>query len=553
VIRECALNPPPGTRVVRALLAATLVLVLAPGAAWAADQVVVPINSGSRTPEALPAGEKIELSLEQAIRLALQNTLDLDVISLTYEKSAFGIGSAKGFFDPYLEIDANANRSVSPSFSSINATDTKNQNGNLIFGGNVPTGGSYTLGWYNQRADSEIPGFTLYNPRYTSTLSIGATQPLLRNFGETVSTRFIVQAKYQRDSSAYEFVAGVQRGLQLVENAYWDLAYARALLTARQQALDIAKDLNRITKIKIDVGTLAPIDIVQTEVTVAQREQDIILAEGQIGSAEDQLKRLLNVRSLPDWQRPIVTTDLPKEEPVSISVEEGMKQALQTRPEIRQALIDIQSKKLTLVYNKSQLKPRLDLAGSYGYAGLGAKATNILPDGSFQDLGYGDALSNIFDRNYPTWAVGLVFSVPIFNQTAKNNAAIASSDLELSRTNLALLKQNLWVEVRGAARDVDTALRSIAAAKKSRELAERNLDAEKKKYENGMTTSFQVSSIQNDLTNARAVELQTYAAYLKSRVAWHKAIGDLLTWKNVKIDGLPVSLDPAPAEEPAAK
>ncbi len=546
MIRERAVNLPSGMRAVRVLFAATLALLVVPGAAWAADPVVLPINAGSRTPEALPPGDKIELSLEQAIRLALQNTLDLEVVSLTYEKAAFGIGSAKGFFDPYLEIDANANRTISPDISRISATDTKNQNGNLIFGGNLQTGGTYTLGWYNQRVDSAIPGFTLFNPRYTSTLSIGATQPLLRNFGDTVSTRFVVQAKYQRDSSAYDFVAGVQKGLQLIENAYWDLAYARALLTARKQALDIAKDLNRITKIKIDVGTLAPIDIVQTEVTVAQREQDIILAEGQIGSAEDQLKRLLNVRSLPDWQRPIVTTDLPTMEPISVSVEDGMRQALQTRPEVRQVLIDIESKKLTLVYNKSQLKPRLDLAGSYGYAGLGANAAN-------QDLSYGDAFSNIFDRNYPTWAVGVVFSVPIFNQTAKNNAAIASSDLELSRTNLALLKQNLWVEVRGAARDVDTALRSIAAAKKSRELAERNLDAEKKKYENGMTTSFQVSSIQNDLTNARAVELQTYAAYLKSRVAWHKAVGDLLTWKNVKIEGLPVSLDPAPAEEPAKK
>ena len=132
--------------------------------------------------------------------------------------------------------------------------------------------------------------------------------------------------------------------------------------------------------------------------TVAQREQDIILAEGQIGSAEDQLKRLLNVRSLPDWQRPIVTTDLPTMEPITVGVEDGMRQALQTRPEVRQALIDIESKKLTLVYNKSQLKPRLDLAGSYGYAGLGANAAN-------QDLSYGDALSNIFDRNYPTWTV----------------------------------------------------------------------------------------------------------------------------------------------------
>lgn len=530
----------------------TAVLAL-PGVASAADTVTVPIATRARKTEPLPPGEKIELSLEQAIRLALQNTLDLDVASLTYEKAAFGIGSAKGYFDPNVEVDVNVNRTQEASFSSISATDTKNQTGNLIFGGNLLSGGTYNLTWANSRVDSVIPGYTLFNPRYSSSLTVGATQPLLRNFGSTVTNRLVVQARYGRDSSAWAFVSQVQATVQNVDSAYWDLAYARALLASKQEALAIAKDLNRITQIKIDVGTFAPIDIVQTEVTVAQREQDIITAEGQIGDAEDRLKRILNVRNLPDWQRPVIPTELPTDMPITVNVEDGMRQALETRPEIRQALLDIESKKLTLVYDRSQLKPRLDLNASYGYAGLGAQGTYVFPDGSVQSLSYGDALSNIFDRNYPAWAVGLTFAIPIFNRTARNNAAIASSDVELSRTNLALLKQNLWVEVRTAGRGVDTALRSVAAAKKSRELAERNLDAEKKKFENGMSTTFQVSSIQNDLTNAKALELQAFAAYVKSRTAWHKAIGDILDWKNVKLDGLPIPLAPLPAGEMSGK
>lgn len=535
-----------GARSLAIVLTALLAL---PAASRSAEPVSVPISTRARKPEPLPPGEKIELSLEQAIRLALENTLDLDVSSLTYEKSAFGIGSAKGYFDPGVEVDVNANRTQEASFSQIAATDTKNQTGNLIFGGNLLSGGTYNLTWANTRTDSQIPGFTLFNPRLVSTLSVGATQPLLRNFGKTVTNRLVVQAQYGRDSSAWAFVSQVQTTVQNVDGAYWDLAYARALLASRQEALAIAKDLNRITQIKIDVGTLAPIDIVQTEVTVAQREQDIITAEGLIGDAEDRLKRLLNVRNLPDWQRPVIPTELPTMEPITIGVEDGMRQALQTRPEIRQALIDIQSKSLTLVYTKSQLKPRLDLSASYGLSGLGAQQTYTLPDGSPGSIAYGDAFSNIFNANYPAWSVGLVFAIPIFNQTAKGNAAIASSDVELSRTNLAIMKQNLWLEVRTAARNVDTALRTVAAAKKSRELAERNLDAEKKKFENGMSTTFQVSSIQNDLTNARAVELQSYAAYVKFRTAWHKAIGDILDWKNVKLEGVPVSLAPLPAGE----
>jgi outer membrane protein TolC len=545
-----ALRTAPGGRFLVLSVAFALAL---PGVAFAAEPVSVPIAAGARKSEPLPPGETIELSLEQAIRLALQNTLDLNVSSLTYEKAAFGIGSAKGFFDPGLEVDVNANRTQTASISSISASDTKNQTGNVIFGGNLLSGGTYNVTWANSRVDSEIPGYTLFNPRWTSSLTLGATQPLLKNFGKTVANRLVVQAQYGRDFSAWSFVTAVQTAVLAVENAYWDLAYARALLKSRREALAIAKDLNRITQIKIDVGTLAPIDIVQTEVTVAQREQDIITAEGQIGDAEDRLKRLLNVRNLPDWQRPIVTTEVPKEESIAIKVEDGMRQALQTRPEIRQALIDIESKGLTLVYNKNLLKPRLDLAASYGYSGLGAQGTVTLPDGSTIDRVYGDALNNIFNRDYPTWSAGLVFAIPIFNQTAKNNAAIASTDLELSRTTFSLLKQNLWLEVRTAARGVETALRTVAAAKKSRELAERNLDAEKKKFENGMSTTFQVSSIQNDLTNARAIELQSYATYLKSRTTWHKAIGDILDWKNVKLEGLPVSVAPIPTEELAGK
>ncbi len=535
-------------------LAIVLIAVLAlPGVAAAADAVTVPIATGARKPEPLPPGEKIELSLEEAIRLALQNTLDLDVASLTYEKAAFGIGSAKGAFDPNVEVDTSASRNQTPSSYSFSAADTKTQSANLIFGGNLLSGGTYNLTWANSRVDSVSPGYTLINPRFSSSLTVGATQPLLRNFGSTVTNRLVVQARYGRDSSAWAFVSQVQATVQNVDSAYWDLAYARALLASKQEALAIAKDLNRITQIKIDVGTLAPIDIVQTEVTVAQREQDIITAEGQIGDAEDRLKRILNVRNLPDWQRPVIPTELPTETPIAVGVEDGMNQALQTRPEIRQALLDIESKKLTLIYDRDQVKPRLDLNASYGYAGLGAQGTYVFPDGTVQSLSYGDAFSNIFDRNYPTWAVGLTFAIPIFNRTARNNAAIASSDVELSRTNLALLKQNLWVEVRTAARGVDTALRTVAAAKKSRELAERNLDAEKKKFANGMSTTFQVSSIANDLTNAKAVELQSIAAYVKSRTAWHKAIGDILDWKNVKLDGLPVPLAPLPAEEGSVK
>lgn len=550
--RSLAVKRPSGQ--VRAALSLVLGLSLAAGpVAQAAEPFPVPLGSKARRGQVFPSGDKIELSLQQAVVFALENTLDLDVASYTYEKSAFGIGSAQGVFDPFVELDLNASDTKIPVTSTFQAAETKRQSLNAFFGGLLPFGTTYQLGWTNLRNDSPIPGFTTINPTYSSSLTASATQPLLRNFGRTVNERFVVQARYARDENAWQFAITVRDTVQKVENAYWDLTYAIANLMAKQEALARAKDVNHITKVKIDVGALAPIDIVQTEVTIAQREQDIILAEGLIGDAQDALRRVLNVTKVEDWNRTIVPTDVPDQSPFTVDSDEGVRQAFQKREEVKQAVMDIESKKLTYAYNRNQLLPRLDLSASYGLAGLGANATVQNPDGTISQLAYSDALKSIGKVDFPTWTAGLVFNIPIFNRVARNNTAIASTDLELSRTNLNILKLNLAVEVRAAARGVDTAYRAVLAFRKGRELAERNLDAEQKKYENGLSTSFQVAQLQNDLTTARTQELQAITAYRKSITAWYRSTGSLLKDKNIVLSNLPVTLDPTPAEEGAVR
>jgi len=558
VTRDRSSNPvrPRRTGLGRVSLIA-LALALAAPDARASDAVTVPVAAKARRAAPLPSGEKIELSLDQTVALTLQNVLDLDVASYTLDESRFGIQASRGVFDPYVQLDLGATNSQVPATSTFQASQTKTATGNFTFAGLLPLGTTYALGWTNRRLDQTVTQFTTVNPTYSSGLSVSVTQPLLRNFGRAANERFVIQAKLTRDSSAYDFVRAVQSAIQLSENAYWDLVYAVENLRAKQEALDRAKDLNRITKIKIDVGALAPIDIVQTEVTIAQREQDIITAEGLIGDAQDRLRRLLNVQSLPDWSRPIVPTDRPTRESLrehyQADVEAGVKRAMETRPEIRQALLSIESKKVTRAYTRNQLLPRLDASASYGYNGLGAQAQIQNPDGTITLLNYSDALQGIFHQTYPSWTLGVTFVVPIGNNVARGNDAIANADLELSRTNFAIAKANLQVEVRAAARAIDTAYRSVQAATKARELAERNLDAEKKKYENGMTTSFQVAQIQNDLTTAITLELQAIATYLKNISAWHKAVGDILEVKGVVVEGLPVSTAAAPAEEGSPK
>lgn len=529
--------------------AAAALLALTPfwtGTALAADpgtRVIVPIGSGQRQAQPLPAGDKVELTLAQAIELALRNALDLEVASLNYQKTGFSIGSASGVFDPSLTASLGAESKDVPSTQSYQSTASKAQSFDVGIGGLTQIGTQYSLGFGGTRVDAalNIDDPQYINPKFSTGLSASVTQPLLKGFGKDVNTRLVVQSRLSQDSSAWDFVSTIQNAVQLVENAYWDLVYANANLEAKKEALDRAKDFNRITKIKIDVGALAPIEIVQTEVTIAQREQEIILAEGSIGDAQDRLKRLLNVTDLSAWARPIVPTDKPGEEKIDIDVEAGIRSALEVRPEVKQALVNIESKKVSVVYNRNQVKPRLDATATYGLQGLGYNNDS--------GASYPDALYQIRNLDYPNWSIGLNFALPLGNRTAKANAAIAATDLDLANTSLALLKQNLSLEVRTAARNVDTARRSVAAAKKARELADRNLDAERKKFENGMTTSFTVAQVQNDLTTARSNELLAIAGYLKSMVAWHKAVGDLLPVKNVQIAGLPSAIGtPAPVE-----
>jgi outer membrane protein TolC len=540
----------------RRAAAAALALILSAGTVVADDIVKVPVASKARKAIPLPAGENIELSLKQVVELTLENVLDLDVAAYNLEESRFGILAARGAYDPAFEVDLGLRDTQSPRSSIYQASETKTLYGNPYLTGLLPYGTTYNLGWTNTRSDVAGAG-TLLNPTYSSNLSLGVTQPLLRNFGRAVNDRFILQARLNQDTNSYQFLVAVQTAIQTADSAYWDLVYAVENLKAKKEALTIAKDLNRITQIKIDVGAAAPIDIVQTEVTIAQREQDIITAEGLIGDAQDRLRRLLNVQTIPDWNRPIVPTDRPEKvalaQKYKADVNEGFEMALKTRPEIKQALVAIEFRKVTAAYAKNQLLPRLDLSAGYGRAGLGANGSIPELDGSITELSYSSALTQIAHGDYPAWSVGLVFAVPIGNRVARGNAAIANADLDLARTNLAIAKANLNVQVRAAGRAVDVGYRSMLAADKARELAERNLDAEKKKYANGMSTTFQVASVANDLTTAVTNELQAILTYQKNITAWHQAIGDLLPQRNVVLTGLPVSMDATRGEEGAVK
>jgi HAE1 family hydrophobic/amphiphilic exporter-1 len=533
-----------------ALLAAGLVGIAAPTIAQPASTLSA--RPGERTPLPLPTPttEGIRLSLGEAVALAVANNQDLNVSVNAAEASRYVLFSTLGIFDPLAEASFLRSHDEQPSATQlagapVTESDTTDVSARVTQ--LAPTGGTFSLGFSGRRTSTNST-FFFVNPSWTTGLTLSIRQPLLRNFGRDATTWAIQTTRNTRDASYQSFVRTVQTAVNLVEQSYWDLVYAIRNLEVKREALVVARDLNRITRIKIDVGSLAPIDITQTEVGIATAEQNIIIAESLIGDAQDRLKRLLSFGN-DQWATPIVPTDEVRSEQTTVNLDEGIKVALERRPEIIAAEYNVDSDRIRYDFWRNQTKPALDLVGTYGHSGLGGTTTLRDEEGNIisrERGGFSDAFQQILDRDFKNWSIGLNFSYPILNRRARGERGAALYTWESSKASLNSLEQNVQLEVRAAARDIDTARRTIAAAEKSRELAERNLDAERKKFENGMTTSFQVTQIQNDLSAARTAELQALAVYRQALSTYHFAIADILEWKGIRIEGLPSSEPPRP-------
>ena len=218
--------------------------------------------------------------------------------------------------------------------------------------------------------------------------------------------------------------------------------------------------------------------------------------------------------------------------------------AIAQRPEVIAQQYSVASGQIAYAHYKNQVLPSLNLQASYGNNG----GAYLLPNGTIVNPGWGGAVDSTFGGDYKNWRVGLVFSYPILNRAAKGAEGVAHYNLETSKSQLTVLEQNIIVDVRNAHRAIETAAKQIVAAAKGRELAERNLDAARKKYENGMTTGFEVSQLQTSLSDARSRELNALVIYRKAVAAYHSAVSDILDWKGVHIEGIPEMAPPAPEQ-----
>jgi outer membrane protein TolC len=471
------------------------------------------------------------LTLDEAVRLAVEKNLDIAVERLNPQAFDLAIAASKAAYLPTVTSTLGQNNQVQlPTSQLIGgqrvSNDTITYNAGL--GQNVPWGGgTFLMTWNNRKLDSSS-SFNTFNPQYSSTLTAVFTQPLLRNFGTDTNRTDLLLSLIDRDVADIQLRGTVTNTLADVRNAYWDLVYALQAVDVAQESLQLAEKLVEDNRVRVEVGTMAEIDVVQAEAEAATRRQTLAQTEATWRTSELALKRLI-VESTEDplWRARLDPTDRPSFSAAPVDVESAVQRALDQRTDLVQSRKSLETSDVNLRFLRNQSLPGLDLLASYGLQGIGG--TSFIREGGLgspiiQTIpgGYADALTRISNREFPSWNVQLNVNYPIGTSAADANYARARVERNQSLAQIRALELQVATEVTNAALQLESNLKSLEAATAARELAERRLEAEQSKFEVGISTNFLVVQAQRDLSDAQNAELRALADYRKSTVEFER-------------------------------
>ncbi|GMR24443.1 MAG: TolC family protein [Acidobacteriota bacterium] len=498
------------------------------------------VSAQTGLPDADP--NAVQLTLQRAIEMALENNLDIVVSRLDTQVQADGVQFARGVYQPSISLGLNTLDSTSPAQTQLVGAQTLKStrtNYNFTWQQQLGTGGNYNIQWLNVRSTTNS-AFTGFNPLYDTVASAQITQPLMANFGTDASKQQIVVARNGERISRNQFEIQVMDTVRDVEFAYWDLVFAIRDLDVARRSLGLAEDLRRNNRIQVEVGTMAPIDVLEAEAEVAVRDETVILAEESIRVTEDTLKRLINdPGSLDFWSNSYAPIDQATIEEIDVDVDEAVRIALSRRPILEQTRVELETRNYNVRFAKNQLMPQLDVVGSLAFSGIGGtqlvRENFAAPPNLIIPGGYGDSIDQVFGGDFRDWSLGLNISYPLGNSQAEAQHAQAQV---AARQQRALISSNeilIAQEVRTAARAVDTNRRRIDATRVAQELAERRLEAEQKKFEVGMSTSFLIVQAQRDLSQADANDLRALIDYVKAVTAFERAKGTILDDSNIAV------------------
>jgi outer membrane protein TolC len=491
----------------------------------------------------VPQEKPLSLTLEECIARAVKH--NLGVVAQVYNSDYYdlAVSASREKFFPTLSFDAGKQDQNSASYSWIDSSDlvtTKYMNYSGSLGQAVPFGGSFSISLAGYKNESNAR-FQTINPRYGNTLSFSFSQPLLKDFGWGISRKDIIIARNNRDIAENDLKKLLIDTISSVEQAYWNLVLFNETLKVQRQSLKLAEDLLENNRKKAKIGTLAPKEVFSAEAEVARVRADILQATLQVKNQIDTLKGLLNV-SLEQDVGEILPTDTPAFVKREVSLEEALALGLKNRPDLQSADLQVKNKETAYTFAKNQTLPALNLNAGYWSPGISGNQILYLDGNPLTGIivqtvprGPSLAMKDALNFKYNNWSVSLSLDIPLSSVFSRAAQAEAKVNLDQQIALMKQTEQRAYLEIRAAARAVQTNFERVNARKTARELAEQTLEAEQAKLEAGMSTSFVVLNYQRDVASARTSELQALIDYTLSLSQLDKATGTILEKRNIKL------------------
>jgi outer membrane protein len=493
-------------------------------------QVQLPVRPPDST------GPRVSLTLEDAVKRALENNLDIAVQRIGQQVFDVNFASIRSVYSPTVSSLLQTQNSKNASTSTISGgqTGATINNSAFVFNGGLVQdvawgGGSFSATLDNRRSATSNRTATI-NPQYSPTWSAQYTQPLLRDFKIDSTRQQLLVTRINQDISDIQLQQTTMNTVANVRNAYWDYVFAVQSVEVARQSLLLADELLRNNQTKVEIGTMAPIDVVQAQSQAAQQRQAVVTAEGTRRTAEIALKRLIvSGTSDPLWTATIEPVDRPDFRPEPVDLTAATKRALAARTDVMQVRKNLEANDITLRLLQNQKLPQVDLQTRYATTGVGGD--RLITSGSGVDRGeiigvdpggYLDALNMLFRNRLPTWSMALNISYNLGTSAA--DASLARARIQQSQIEVQLRQLDLVVtsDVSNSAIQVQNAAERVQAAQASRDLAQQQLDAENSKFGVGMSTNYQVVLAQRDLATAQNNELQAVLAYRKAVVDFER-------------------------------
>ncbi|PYV13998.1 MAG: hypothetical protein DMG07_12970, partial [Acidobacteria bacterium] len=502
-----------------------------------------PISTGSGRRDdclqALVRDGKLPLSEADAVRLALENNVDINVERYAPYFSLWGIEKGRAVLNPSVALTTNLNRLVTPTSSVLEGGDTLFNLTTLYdFTVHKPfeSGLDFDLNFTTRRLRSDSFFYSI-NPSLSSTLNLSFTQHLLKDFGRISRGRFLRVARTNYNMAEEEFATRVSDVLVSALGAYWDLVFLDQDIRVKEDSLKLAQVVLEQNRVQASVGTMAALDVVQAEAEVAARNEQLVAAQYNRRIVEDQLKKLISSRPDPGViAAEVVPTTEPSPPPAPSEVGEAVARALEVRPEVKRLELELENRSVQVEYARNQVRPTLDFVASFSQNGIGGTRINRdfsrtligAPILSVEPGGFRDTLGQLFGGRFLGYAFGFNLLLPLGNDEARASSAQARIEHSRTEERLRSVRQRLAVEVREAHHRMARERARVAAAEATVHYGEERLRAEQDKHSVGEGTTRAVLEAQRDLEDARSRLARAKTDLVKSRVALDRSTGSLL-------------------------